>query len=317
MTGLLLLYAGLLLLSAGAFVLLWLVVRARARRLLVRASRVAASDAPGGIGISVLCTGVTDPSRIADLLSVEYARYEVVAVLDSRRHPAAFGELVDRYRLIRVESPRPGELPLTGVRSLGRSRKRHLRRLVLLDRVFDGTAGDLDAAAAVATYDYLLPVGPGSRLLPGSIERLVAGLGDVPSGSLDLLRSYAGVPALLLGREALVAAGGFGARPLRHIPRSRRRTLWEPLLAPARPGWRIPGWVTVAAALSLAAAIAAAMAGGCWTTAAVAGSAALLWTAGACADRLSSDASGPGSGHFLQPLRLIRHVRKTKNFPVS
>lgn len=136
--------------------------------------------------------------------------------------------------MIRVEWTFAGELEVTGVRALGRSRKRCFRRLVLVDRVFDGAAGDLDAAAAVATYDYLLPVGRGQCLLPGTVERLVAELGSEPPGSLDLVRSHLGEPAVLLSREALVAAGGFGMRPLRGIPRSRRRTLWEPAAGAVR-----------------------------------------------------------------------------------
>ena len=132
--------------AAGcACALLLAVLRARDRRLLVAAARTAYSDAPDGIGISVLCSGVTDPAQL------ENSRYEVVVVLDSRRQAAEFGALVARYRMIRVEWTFAGELEVTGVRALGRSRKRCFRRLVLVDRVFDGAAGDLDAAAAVAT----------------------------------------------------------------------------------------------------------------------------------------------------------------------
>lgn len=207
--------------AAGcACALLLAVLRARDRRLLVAAARTAYSDAPDGIGISVLCSGVTDPAQLENLLSSEYSRYEVVVVLDSRRQAAEFAALIARYRMIRVEWTFAGELEVTGVRALGRSRKRCFRRLVLVDRVFDGAAGDLDAAAAVATYDYLLPVGRGQCLLPGTVERLVAELGSEPPGSLDLVRSHLGEPAALLSREALVAAGGFGMRPLRGIPRS-------------------------------------------------------------------------------------------------
>ena len=177
-----------------ACALLLAVLRARDRRLLVAAARTAYSDAPDGIGISVLCSGVTDPAQLENLLSPEYSRYEVVVVLDSRRQAAEFGALVARYRMIRVEWTFAGELEVTGVRALGRSRKRCFRRLVLVDRVFDGAAGDLDAAAAVATYDYLLPVGRGQCLLPGTVERLVAELGSEPPGSLDLVRSHLANP---------------------------------------------------------------------------------------------------------------------------
>ena len=274
----------LLLLFAAAAVcactLLLLILRARERRLLAAAARAAYSDAPDGIGISVLCSGVTSPAQLENLLSSEYSRYEVVAVLDSRRQVAEFRALAARYRMIRVEWVST--------------------RLVLVDRVFDGAAGDLDAAAAVATYDYLLPVGAGQYLLPGAVERLVAELGSEPPGTLDLVRSRLGEPAALLSREALVAAGGFGMRPLRGIPRSRRRTLWEPLLTLPGSGWRVPRrWLFVPAAL-LAAAFGLSAAAGWWTAAAASVTAALVWTAAACASR-----AGAGRLRHFIPLRRV------------
>lgn len=263
--------------AAGcACALLLAVLRARDRRLLVAAARTVYSDAPDGIGISVLCSGVTDPAQLENLLSPEYSRYEVVVVLDSRRQAAEFGALVARYRMIRVEWTFAGELEVTGVRALGRSRKRCFRRLVLVDRVFDGAAGDLDAAAAVATYDYLLPVGRGQCLLPGTVERLVAELGSEPPGTLDLVRSHLAEPAVLLSREALIAAGGFGMRPLRKIPRGRRRTLWEPLLAPPEAGRHVPRRWLLLPALSLAVAFGLSVAAGRWTAAAAVVTAALV-----------------------------------------
>ena len=190
--------------------LLPLISRARSKRLLLNAVRRASSDAPDGIGISVLCSGVTDAAQIENLLSPEYSRYEVIVVLDARRHAAEFAALTARYRMIRVEWVCSGELEVSGVRALGRSRRRCFRRLVLVDRARDSEAGDFDAAASVATYDYLLPVRAGCFLLPGSVERLVAELGEGRPGSLDLIRSPLGEPAALLSREAVVAAGGFG-----------------------------------------------------------------------------------------------------------
>lgn len=289
--------------AACACTLLLLVLRARERRLLAAAARAAYSDAPDGIGISVLCSGVTSPAQLENLLSSEYSRYEVVAVLDSRRQAAEFRALAARYRMIRVEWVSTGELEVEGVRALGRSRKRCFRRLVLVDRVFDGAAGDFDAAAAVATYDYLLPVGAGQRLLPGAVERLVAELGSEPPGTLDLVRSHLGEPAALLSREALVAAGGFGMRPLRGIPRSRRRTLWEPLLTLPGSGWRVPRrWLFVPAAL-LTGAFGLSAAAGWWTAAAAAVTAALVWTAAACASRAGSG----GLRHFIPLRRIFRY----------
>ena len=258
--------------------LLPLISRARSKRLLLNAVRRASSDAPDGIGISVLCSGVTDAAQIENLLSPEYSRYEVIVVLDARRHAAEFAALTARYRMIRVEWVCSGELEVSGVRALGRSRRRCFRRLVLVDRARDSEAGDFDAAASVATYDYLLPVRAGCFLLPGSVERLVAELGEGRPGSLDLIRSPLGEPAALLSREAVVAAGGFGMRRLRGL-----------------------------AAASLAAAFAAATAAGWWTSAAALATLALVWAGGECAARLAGGTAFSPPGGLTAWRRLFGH----------
>lgn len=228
-------------------------------------------------------------------------------VLDARRHAAEFAALTARYRMIRVEWVCSGELEVSGVRALGRSRRRCFRRLVLVDRARDSEAGDFDAAASVATYDYLLPVRAGCFLLPGSVERLVAELGEGRPGSLDLIRSPLGEPAALLSREAVVAAGGFGMRPLRGIPRCRRRMLWEPLLAAPRSGVRMPGRLRGLAAASLAAAFAAATAAGWWTSAAALATLALVWAGGECAARLAGGTAFSALGGLTAWRRLFGH----------
>ena len=209
--------------------------------------------------------------------------------------------------MIRVEWACSGELEVSGVRALGRSRRRCFRRLVLVDRAWDSEAGDFDAAASVATYDYLLPVRTGCFLLPGTVERLVAELGEGRPGSLDLIRSPLGEPAALLSREAVVAAGGFGMRPLRGIPRGRRRRLWEPLLAAPRSGIRMPGWLRGLAAAALAAAFVAAAAAGWWTAAAALATLALVWAGGEYAARLAGGAVPWVPGNLTAWSRLFRH----------
>ena len=293
--------------AAAALALLWLVVRGHNKRLLLAGSHAVASDTPGGIGISVLCSGVHAQEQVENLLSAEYAHYEVIVVLDSLRYPVEFAAFTARYRMIRVEWVCSGELEVSGVRALGRSRRRCFRRLVLVDRARDSEAGDFDAAASVATYDYLLPVRAGCFLLPGSVERLVAELGEGRPGSLDLIRSPLGEPAALLSREAVVAAGGFGMRPLRGIPRCRRRMLWEPLLAAPRSGVRMPGRLRGLAAASLAAAFAAAAAAGWWTSAAALATLALVWAGRECAARLAGGTAFSAPGGLTAWRRLFGH----------
>lgn len=125
----------------------------------------------------MLCSGVHAQEQVENLLSAEYAHYEVIVVLDSLRYPVEFAAFTARYRMIRVEYALSEELPVTGVRALGRSRKRRFRRLVLVDRAQDTPAGDFDAAAEVAAYDYVLPVREGQFLLPDAVVRLVAEVG--------------------------------------------------------------------------------------------------------------------------------------------
>ena len=106
--------------AAAALALLWLVVRGHNKRLLLAGSHAVASDTPGGIGISVLCSGVHAQEQVENLLSAEYAHYEVIVVLDSLRYPVEFAAFTARYRMIRVEYALSEELPVTGVRALDR-----------------------------------------------------------------------------------------------------------------------------------------------------------------------------------------------------
>lgn len=295
--------------------LLWLIVEARSKRLMLSQARGIACDAPGDIGISVLCSGVVDVHQVENLLSVEYARYEVVVVLDAQRYPLEFEELVTRYRIIRVEWTPSDELPVEGVRALGRSRKRCYRRLVLIDRRQDTPGGDLDAAAAVATYDYMLPLCGGQYLLHDAVARLVAELGEHPLGSLSLIRSWVGEPAALLAREAIVSAGGFGCDLLRTIPRQERRMLWEPLLC--SPGYRpTPRWLQTMGVLVLLAGIIAAVLSGIWWLTAVLLTVALVWSAAACAVLAVADVAGPCAGRLFAWWRCPCKLR-AKNFTIS
>ena len=180
--------------AAAALALLWLVVRGHNKRLLLAGSHAVASGTPDGIGISVLCSGVRAQEQVENLLSAEYAHYEVIVVLDSLRYPVEFAAFTARYRMIRVEYVLSEELPVTGVRALGRSRKRRFRRLVLVDRAQDTPAGDFDAAAEVAAYDYVLPVREGQFLLPDAIARLVAEVGERGVGGCDCVRPSLSVP---------------------------------------------------------------------------------------------------------------------------
>lgn len=213
--------------------------RACARRRLLGMLHGLRAGAVGRFGVSLLLADGVTLRRIEELLAVEYALYEVVAVLDGARDEELFGAIVARYRLIRVEYHPTGELPARGIRALYRSRKRCFRRLVLVD--FEAAESGApfpacDAAAEVASYDYLLPLRRGERLTDGAIERIAVGLAAVQPAPA-LLRSIAGTRAAVYSRAAVVAAGGFRRGMSRRI--APQRTITDPLTAAVgRPGAR-------------------------------------------------------------------------------
>lgn len=258
---------------------LLLIVRGERRRRLLSVRRGVLCDVRGGGGISAVCAGVHDMSQIANLLDTEYPRYEVVVVLDSHFRREEFYALVAAYRMIRVDYRLSGELPAGGVRGLYRSRSRSFRRLVVVDRGITVPAEDLDAAAGVAAYDFLLPVREGQYLLPRAVERLAEEVAEHKGKQFRMIRSLIGSPAVLLWRQEVIAAGGFGGHLPGRIPRRARKTLYEPLFYRPAEGSQTLRWMRVVPACVLAAAIAAAMWHGLWITASVFLTGAFLWAA--------------------------------------
>ena len=234
--------------AAAALALLWLVVRGHNKRLLLAGSHAVASDTPGGIGISVLCSGVHAQEQVENLLSAEYAHYEVIVVLDSLRYPVEFAAFTARYRMIRVEYALSEELPVTGV------------------------------------------------------------------------RARIGEPAVLLSREAVVAAGGFARRPGKAVPWRRRRSLWEPVFYTPQSARRqrigLQAVLRVVPAAALAAAIVAAVWTGRWPAAAVLLTAALVWCVAGCVSLALSDIACGRTGGGEKGL-LRRCKIGVKNFTIS
>ena len=285
--------------GAAACLVLRSVLRGRDKRLLLRDAHGIGSSLSEGIGISVLCSGIDTPERIDALLGSEYTRFEAVVVLDAGGYPEEFTQLTARYRMIRVEWHGSQELPTAGIRSLWRSRRRSCRRLVLVDRpqgagesASEASAADWRAAASVAAYDYLLPLDGRTALLPDAVMRLVAELGEHPAGAVDVVRSRIGMPVVLVARDVVIEAGGFGKRLLRQVPRRRRLDLWEPLAGrpDAAKRLRTETLVLRAAVIVAFAATGWAAVAGYWTGAAVTATAAVVAGAAACGRQvLASD----------------------------
>ncbi|MEG0807673.1 MAG: hypothetical protein RR410_04900 [Alistipes sp.] len=288
----LMLFVLLLTVAVSASVMLFHLVRARNKRHLLAGVNGLACEASDPVGISVLCSSRGDLAQIENLLAVEYARYEVVVVIDALRYADCVREIVARYRMIGVEWHASLELPTTGVRALGRSRKRCYRRLVLVDRASDTPEGDFNAATEVATYDYVLPVRDHQYLRTDAIVRLAVELGEHPVGAVSLVRSLMGEPATLLSREAVVAAGGFESHPLRQIPSCARIALYEPVLFCKKCRTiRIPLLLQLSGAVMLVSGVVAATVVGWWPLTAVLLTLALVWAAAMCGKLTLNDLS--------------------------
>lgn len=287
----------LLTLAVAGTAVLGKVLRGRNKRLLLAGAHGIDCNLSEAFGISVLCSGIDAPERIDALLASEYARFEVIAVLDAAGYPEEFARLTARYRMIRVEWPGSSEFPQVRIRSLWRSRRRTCRRFVLVDRPMFGEVpqllssgsperagrlADWHAAASVAAYDYLLPLAGAVTLLPDAVTRLVAELGEYPAGRIGWVRSRVGVPVQLVHREVLLDAGGFGSLRRHRIPRAARRTLWEPLACREAGSQKRHGrWLRMGLAAAFVAAGCTAAAGW-WIGAAVAATAAWLAATAIC-----------------------------------
>lgn len=218
-----------------ALAALWRLWRGRREGEWLRGRMAGFCDAADGAGISLLYTGIRDAGEAAELLSEEYARYEAIVVADGQEEAPLVEELKRRYALAAVDY-RPGhELPVFGVRGLYRSQSRGSRRLVLIDRERSAETDDWDAAAEVASFDWLLPLRSGQRLLPAGLCRLAAEVDRDARRTVRVVISTVGEPALLIVWEELAAAGGFSPRLLRSVHRSRRRRIGEAVLRAAAP----------------------------------------------------------------------------------
>ena len=248
-----------LLTAAATALLVWVIAAERdfARRRLWLSMHGARADAVGGIGLSVIVTEGASAALAEELLSVEYALYEVIFTVDGRRQAELLELLIERYDLFRAGC-RPTEgLPARGANALYRSRKRRFRRFVLLDlRQADRTAA-LNVAAEAAAYDYLLPMRSAERLTCGAVERVVCEVA-ARTPRPAVLHARAGAGATLYCRTARVAAGGFGGALRQLKPRT---VICDPVTVGRRPPRRLR---RIGAAVVLATAAAAAVAAPAW-----------------------------------------------------
>lgn len=103
------------------------------------------------IGVSAVVEYPDTPQPLIALLEEEYPRSEAVIVTDLQHYLSPFGELIQRFHLIRVNHSH-----LTEVRALYRSRHRAFRRVVMVDLPIEHRNRAFDIGKEVATYNYIL-----------------------------------------------------------------------------------------------------------------------------------------------------------------
>ena len=211
------------------------IARAAAWMDMVAIGATDSCESAGYVGCSVVCTGVDNMQQIESLLDVEYDRYETIVVLDARAAGITFRAIVARYDLIRVDADPSDEFPSARIRSLFRSRTRSMRRLTLVDRAAASPYDDLDAGASVASYDYILPVGRDTYLMPNAIEKAVIAIASTPDTPIAALHSVSDDQCYVFNRETLIAQGGFSPHLLNSIRSGEVRRTFAYELADLEP----------------------------------------------------------------------------------
>lgn len=190
------------------------VARGENRERLMMMSQASVSAPVGNIGVSLICT---EPSleSVSAMLGTVYPVSEVIAVADSERDAETVAAIIGRYGLVAVDYVPCGTLHVAGVRRLYRSRCRTCRRLVMLDMAYGGPTAMYDAAACVASFDYILPVPAGATVRPYAAGRMASEIGLYCSYSVAAAVTTIGAPLAMVALESVVGCGGF--RNLRRI----------------------------------------------------------------------------------------------------
>lgn len=228
------------------------IVNATRRRDIITDDIAGSCESLGFVGCSVICSGVKDIEHITELLGQDYDRYEVIVVLDSTLYPDEFRTITAHYRMIRVNCSPNDELPTAVIRNLYRSRQRSFRRLILVDREFLDIYHDLDAATAVASYNYLLPLGHDMHLCNKAMESIAIALSEQAEQRIELFFSPT-TESYIFRRDAVISAGGFSPHIIRQIPSALRLKTYTPLtFKDKQPISRLPNIAILAALLALA-----------------------------------------------------------------
>ena len=204
------------------------IIEATKRHNLLTEDIAGCCESLGFVGCSVICSGVKETDHIEELLGQEYDRYEVIVTLDAEEFPQEFISIIDRYRMIRVNSTTSEELPTARIRALYRSRQRSFRRLILVDKRSATPYDDLDAATSVASYNYLLPADEHTHLCARAIEHIAITLSEQSAHDVELFYSKA-TDSYIFQRDAIISNGGFSPHIIGQIPSTTHLHTYLPL----------------------------------------------------------------------------------------
>ena len=198
------------------------------RRDLLSEDILGCCESLGWVGCSVICSGVRELQHIKELLSQRYDHYEVVIVLDGEVYGVQMRSIIEHYHMVKVNCPQCEELPSATIRQLYRSRQRSYRRLIVVDRAAISPYHDLDAATAVASYNYLLPIGPRTHLCHKAIEMVAIELSHPHATRTEMFYSPF-TDSYIFHRNAIIEQGGFSPRIIGQIPSSLRMEGFIPI----------------------------------------------------------------------------------------
>lgn len=159
---------------------------------------------------SVICRGLVQCAYLRALLSQDWARFELLFVGDSATNPKLFADLISEYAMCEVEYGNFSDLNVFGVRALYRSRYRLYRRLVIIDRAQSRPIDDLNAAAAIASGNWLVPISKGVLLQRDAFSALSLEIESFTEPVVRL-RTTLGEPQEIISTDHLSLLGGFGS----------------------------------------------------------------------------------------------------------
>ena len=136
------------------------------------------------VGISVIACGCRGFVDVVERLSADYLFYEVIIVCDTYRTDGG-RDILDHYSMVRVEADMGIEVCCGQVRAVYRSKERRYHRLVVVDYYGESEEEMYNCGLAVASYDYVIPVGRDVLLRSDALIMFNSALHDMDGGGME------------------------------------------------------------------------------------------------------------------------------------